>query len=150
MEEAKKKTILEQTLDQWEIDAQINRTEPGKELLRIPVLHAKYTRLLTSNSLRVRMLNKDLIRARKIKFDYFGGRMDRDELNQRGLPPFKYTLKNEVDKHVDADEEILKLQTKKDLHEEMVSLCTSIIKELNARTWQLRAFIDFERFIGGQ
>jgi hypothetical protein len=34
-------------------------------------------------------------------------------------------------------------------HDEIVELCTSILKELNSRTYQLRSLIDWEKFIGG-
>jgi nitrate reductase beta subunit len=38
---------LEQVLKHWEKDVEIDQTEPGKELLRIPVLHNKYLSILT-------------------------------------------------------------------------------------------------------
>jgi hypothetical protein len=37
----------------------------------------------------------------------------------------------------------------KALNEEMVDSCNAILKELNNRTWQLRDFIAWERFIQG-
>jgi hypothetical protein len=39
---------------------------------------------------------------------------------------------------------------KKVYHEETVSVLESILNELKQRTWQLREFISWERFIGGQ
>jgi len=35
------------------------------------------------------------------------------------------------------------------LHNEIVEVCQAIIKELNNRTWELRSFIDWEKFIQG-
>jgi len=35
------------------------------------------------------------------------------------------------------------------LHDEIVDVCQSILKELNSRTFQLRDFIAWERFIQG-
>jgi len=35
------------------------------------------------------------------------------------------------------------------IHEEVVEICQSILKELNSRTFQLRDFIQWERFIQG-
>jgi hypothetical protein len=35
------------------------------------------------------------------------------------------------------------------LHEEVVSACEAIMKELHSRTFQLRSFIEWERFIQG-
>ena len=35
------------------------------------------------------------------------------------------------------------------LHEEIVDVCNAILKELNNRAWELKSFIDWERFIQG-
>jgi hypothetical protein len=35
------------------------------------------------------------------------------------------------------------------MHEEVVDVCNAILKELNSRTFQLRSFIDWEKFIQG-
>jgi hypothetical protein len=35
------------------------------------------------------------------------------------------------------------------MHEEVVEVCNAILKELNNRTWELRSFIDWEKFIQG-
>jgi hypothetical protein len=35
------------------------------------------------------------------------------------------------------------------LHEEIVDVCQSILKELHSRTFQLKEFITWERFIQG-
>ena len=35
------------------------------------------------------------------------------------------------------------------IHEEIIELCQSIIKELGSRTFQLRDIIQWERFISG-
>jgi cytochrome c biogenesis factor len=47
-------------------------------------------------------------------------------------------------------EDLIKLLEKKAYHEETVSMVESIMNELKQRTWQLRDFISWEKFIGGQ
>jgi len=144
------KTPLELLLDNWDEDAKMNSTEPAKELLRIPALHAKYVRKLSQYSLLTKKTDIELARLKKRKWDYYSGRMDQDTLNKYGLKPFKFVLKGEVKDYVDADDEILELIRKKVNYEEIVSICNSILKELNSRTYQLRSFIDWEKFISGQ
>ena len=51
--------------------------------------------------------------------------------------------------HFESDEDLNKLIAQKMLHEEIVDVCQSILKELNSRTFQLRDFIAWERFIQG-
>jgi hypothetical protein len=36
------------------------------------------------------------------------------------------------------------------MHEEIVEFCKQVLKELNNRTWQLKEYMSWERFIGGQ
>jgi DNA-directed RNA polymerase subunit L len=58
-------------------------------------------------------------------------------------------LKAEVNNYIEADDDINKRMAIKTMHEEIVDVCGSILKELNSRTFQLRDFIAWERFIQG-
>ena len=49
-----------------------------------------------------------------------------------------------------SDSDLIKLLEKKVYHEEVVSVIESIMQELKSRTFQLRDFISWEKFIGGQ
>jgi hypothetical protein len=51
--------------------------------------------------------------------------------------------------YMDSDEDINKYIATKAMHDEIVDVCTAILKELNSRTFQLRDFIAWERFIQG-
>lgn len=141
---------IEELLKTWDIDSVINETEPGAELLKIPALHAKYVRVLSKHSLLSKKADQDLIKLKRQKYDYYNGRMDQEELQKLGLKPFKFVLKGEVKDYVESDKEILDQQRVKAVHDEMVQLCQSILKELNSRTWQLRSYMEWERFIAGQ
>lgn len=144
------KTALEVLMDDWEKDAPIDRTEPGKEVTRIPNMHSKYARALSKHNLIVKKLKFDLATLVKRKTDYFSGRMDQEQLDKYGLKPFKFLLKDDIVKYMDADEEVIKLRMKIALHEEVVTFAAAVVRQLNDRTYQMRAFIDWERFIGGQ
>jgi len=58
-------------------------------------------------------------------------------------------LKSDIATYMDSDDDINKHLVKKIMHDEIVELCQSILKELNSRTFQLRDFIAWERFIQG-
>jgi hypothetical protein len=142
---------LENVMKSWDEDSIINPTEPGKELLKIPVLHNKYVKLLIKNKLSVKNINFEYSKLRRIKEEYYNGSLSQEELNQYGWEPFLLSLrtKNGVDKYIDSDEELIKLLKRKMMVEETVFLCESIIKELNSRTFELRDYISWEKFIGG-
>ena len=140
---------LEQILKYWEADADIDQTEPGKELLKIPKLHNKYLSILTKHKIASKKAHFDYLRMRKVRLDYYAGRMDKEELIQYGWEPFQFVLKTDVNAYLEADTHLIKLLEKKVYHEEAVSVIESIMNELKQRTWQLRSFIDYEKFIGG-
>jgi len=70
-------------------------------------------------------------------------------LKERGWEPFQYVLKSELNTYLESDADLNKYMATKAYHDEIVELCTSILKELNSRTYQLRSLIDWEKFIGG-
>ena len=48
------------------------------------------------------------------------------------------------------DTELNNILLKKVIHEEIVEFCKNVLKELNNRTWQLKEYMSWERFVGGQ
>jgi hypothetical protein len=141
---------LEQVLKHWEKDVQIDQTEPGKELLKIPVLHNKYLSILTKHKIASKKAHFDYLRVRKVKIEYYSGRMSQEELEEHGWQPFSFVLKSDINAYLEGDSDLIKMLEKKVYHEECVSVIESIMNELKQRTWQLRDYISWEKFIGGQ
>ncbi len=141
---------LEQILKFWEKDSVIDQTEPSKELLKIPVYHSKYLAILTKHKIASKKAHFDYLRMRKIKWEYFTGKLSQEELNEYGWEPFQFALKSDINTYLEADKDLIKLLEKKVYHEETVSVIESIMQELKQRTWQLRDFISWEKFIAGQ
>ena len=88
-------------------------------------------------------------RMKKVKWEYYTGKMDDEALKHYGWEPFPFVLKSEITTYFDSDEDLNRLVASKMLHDEIVDVCQSILKELNSRTFQLRDFIAWERFIQG-
>jgi hypothetical protein len=140
---------LDDLLAMWAKDAEIDRTEPGKALLDIPKLHSKYLNILSSHRLLIRESEFKYNRMKKIKWEYYTGKLDDDELKKYGWEPFPFVLKSDITTYLEADEDLTKYLAQKRMNEEIVEVCQSIMKELSARTWELRSFIDWEKFIQG-
>ncbi len=140
---------LEELLEMWRKDSEIDRTEPGKALLDIPKLHSKYLNILSKHRLLAKEAEFKLYKMKVLKWEYYTGKLDEDQLKQYGWEPFPYVLKAEVNNYIEADNDINARLAQKVMHEEIVDVCGSILKELNSRTFQLRDFIAWERFIQG-
>jgi hypothetical protein len=140
---------LEQILKHWEKDSNMDGTEPSKELLRIPILHSKYLNILTKHRIAVKKATFDYHRMRKLKWEYYTGKMSQEDLVENGWEPFQFTLKSDVTTYLEADSDLIKFLEKKAYHEESVAVLEAIMGELKSRTFQLRDYISWEKFVAG-
>jgi hypothetical protein len=140
---------LDQILDLWKKEAEIDITEPSKEILKIPQIHNKFLSIMTRHRIASKKAMFDYSKMKRSKWEYYTGKMSEEELAEFGWEPFRYTLKSDISTYLDSDKDLIKLLEKKAYYEECVSLCESILKELNNRTWQLREHMTHERFIQG-
>ena len=140
---------LEDIMKQWEKDSDVDSTEPGKEIIRIPLLHNKYNKYLSLHNLSAKRAAIEYDRIKKLKWMYFTGKLDQEELDKLGWEPFRFTLKSDSNVYLDGDDDLNKLKRKKSYHEESAKFCENVMKELQSRTYQLKAYMDWERFIQG-
>jgi hypothetical protein len=140
---------IEELISQWEKDADVDTTEPGKEILRIPLLHSKYNKYLSLHNLSGKKCALEYNKIKKLKWLYYTGKMDQEELDKLGWEPFRFTLKSDLNVYIDGDEDLNKLKRRQAYHEEAAKFCENVMRELNARTYQLRAHMEWERFIQG-
>ena len=142
---------LEQIIKYWDEDSAIDSTEPGKELLKIPQLHNKYLKILIKHRLATKRINFDYARLRKIKEEYYSGSLSKEELDENGWEPFLLNVKTKqgIERYIDSDADLIRLMEKKMYHDEAISVCESILQELKSRTFQLRDYISWEKFIQG-
>jgi hypothetical protein len=142
---------LEDIIKNWDSDCVIDSTEPGKELLKIPTLHNKYLKFLIKHKLAVKRINFEYSRLRRVKEEYYNGSLSQEELEEYGWEPFLLNIKTKmgIEKYIESDKDLVKILEKKIHHDEAVAVCESILQELKSRTFQLRDYISWERFIGG-
>jgi hypothetical protein len=142
---------LDELHDEWEQDSEVDKTEIGDELLKIPRLHSKYLRVLSYHTAQSKELSISFIKAKKIRYEYYQGDLNNpDDLAKYGFEPMvKRILKSDIPLYIESDPTLLSISRKKNVHDEIVSATTAILKELNSRTFQLRTFVDYEKFING-
>jgi hypothetical protein len=142
-----------QTLDEiiqlWKKDSEIDITEPSKEILNIPKIHSRFLTIMTDHRVASKKAIFKYNKLKRKKWEYYTGKMSQEELEAENWEPFRYTLKSDVTTYLESDKDLVDLLMSKSYHDECVSLCESILKELNNRTWQLREHMTHERFIQG-
>lgn len=140
---------IDEILDMWKVDCKVNELDAGRALLDIPLLHHKYSTILYQCKRTLISIDIKLNKIKKLKREYYTGKLDENELKERGWEPFPYVLKSDISLYMESDDDINAYVAKKRMYTEIISLCESILKELNSRTYQLRAFIDYTKFMAG-
>ncbi len=142
---------LDELLKEWEFDCNIDKTEPGHELIKIPKMHSKYLSVLVKNKLLLKKAKDEYNEERKIRYNYYSGNYNTDpqKLQELGLGPFKLILKNDISTYIETDPAILKLTNKIAYYEEMIEACTLIFAELKNRGFNMNAVISWEKFVSG-
>ncbi len=138
---------LSEIQDMWALDAKVDRTELGEESLRIPQLHSKYYNLFSVERMALRQLENDYKALYRIKFEYYNGTISEEDLRANGWEPFMLrVLKSDINVYIQSDADLSKLQLRIEMQKEKVEFLESIIKNLPARGYQIKAALDWEKF----
>lgn len=140
---------VDSLLEEWKKDSAMDRLEPASELRKIGPLHSKYLSILSSHRRALKEAERRMAKLRKLKYEYYTGRLDQQTLAKYGWQPFLYTLKGDLNTYMESDNELLNGKAVMAIHEEVMDVAERIIKELGSRTFQLKDIISWEKFISG-
>ena len=131
----------------WEEDSKIDEDNLHTESTRIPSLHAKYYKILNNVLLLKKLEENKFKQLKKEKWQYYTGKADPEVYIEK---PFDHkVLRQDVDKYMDADEDLIKVLNKIDYFQVMLNYLDSILKTINNRTYQIKNSIEWQQFIRG-
>lgn len=137
--------------EMWAKDCKIDEANLIEEARRIPELHSKYYNLFYKEALRVKKLKFDLKELELAKTEYFNGSMAEEDLKARGWKPNPLKiLRNDMDKYIQSDKDIINLSLKIALHEERANYLESIIRQINSRNFIIKSMVDLLKFQAGE
>lgn len=141
---------IEDILDLWKADAEIDKTEPGEEALKIAKLHHKYFQILSSERLSLKKYESDLKKLRLDKYEFYT-QGPNEETQEKGwrLPSKGLILKADIPMYMEADEDIINLSLKIGLQQEKIELLESIIKTIMNRGYNLKVYVEWVKFTNG-
>ena len=138
---------LEQIQELAEKDLKINDTELDLESLKTPQLHNKYMKHLTKFKLLLTRAEDDLRTIRLFKWEYYTGKSDPQVYQQK---PFNLKiLKQDVDKYIEADEDMQKISQKVKYLETIVDYLDRTVRQISNRTFTIKNAIEWKRFTSG-
>ena len=138
---------LDEVQSLWDEDSQLDVDNLHTESTNIPALHAKYYRILNKIILLKKMEENKFKVLKKEKWQYYTGKADPQVYIEK---PFDHkVLRQDVDKYMDADEDLIKLNSKIDYYQVMLSYLDSILKTINNRAFQIKNAVEWQKFIRG-
>lgn len=141
---------LDDLTQQWKTDSAIDITNITAETIRLAELHANYYHLYVTEGVRLRKLKSQRDKLLKDKINYYSGSMDIEEIRDLGWQPLpRMIMKADVQRYVDADNEVIELNLKIGYQNDIVDYIESILKQINNRGYNLRLIFDVRKFESG-
>jgi len=134
----------------WAKDSPIDETNLVGESKRIPELHSKYYNLYYREVLRVKKLKAEYKELEMEKRNWYDGSMAEEDLREKGWKPFqRKVIRNDLDKHIQSDKDIIKLSLTVDFHTANANYLEDIIKTIHSRNFIVKNMIDILKFQAG-
>ncbi len=141
---------LNEILDEWKIDAVIDRSALDVESGKIPQVHSKYYNILVSERLALRRFEGDYKKLKLDKWEFYTqGSFKGDDRGWK-LPASGHILMKDVPMYLDADDDLIKLKLQIDYQTEKVEALISILQQLNNKQWHIKNSIEWKKFMAGQ
>ena len=138
---------LEQLQIEADKDLKINDIELDLESLKTPQLHNKYLKHYTKFKLLLTRTEDELRIIKRDKWEYYTGKAD-PRVYQ--LKPFNFKiLKTDIDKYIEADEDIQKLTQKVAYLNTVVDFLDRTLRIIVNRTYVIKNAIEWKRFTSG-
>ena len=138
---------LEEIQELVDKDLKINDSELDLESIKTPQIHNKYMKLLTKFKLMMSRNESEFHIIKKQKWEYYTGKADPGVYAEK---PFNLKiLRQDVDKYIDSDEDIIKLKQKSDYLNTVVDFLDRTVRQISNRTFTIKNAIDWKKFTSG-
>ena len=138
---------LEQLQLEADKDLKINDIELDLESLKTPALHNKYMKHYSKFKLMLIKAEDELKILKRDKWEYYTGKADPAVYQAK---PFNFKiLKTDIDKYLDADEDIMKVTQKVAYLNTIVDFLDRTLRVIVNRTYTIKNAIEWRRFTSG-
>jgi hypothetical protein len=138
---------LEQLQQLVDKDLKINDTELDLESLKTPQLHNQYMKHLTKFKLMLSRSESEYNILKRNKWEYYTGKSDASVYAEK---PFDLKiLRTDIDKYLEADDELQKAKQKIDYLSTTVDFLDRTVRQISNRTFTIKNAIDWKKFTSG-
>ena len=139
---------LDQIQEMWERDSQIDPDNLHDESLKIPQLHSKYYTLYNTITLLREKARESYNRVRLERYNYYTGKAPAEVYVEDPFP-YKVRDKEALQRYLDADERLNKVDLKIRYYDVELKFLEEIIKIVSNRTFQIKNAIEWNKFQAG-
>lgn len=139
---------LDEIQDMWKKDSVIDPDNLHDESLKIPQLHAKYYTLYNTITLLREKARETYNKVKLERYNYYSGKAPAEVYEEEPFP-YKVRDKEALQRHLDADERLNKIDLKIRYYDIMLKFLEEIIKNVSNRTFQIKNAIEWNRFQAG-
>ena len=139
---------LEQIQEMWEKDSKIDPDNLHDESLKIPQLHSKYYTIYITITL-LRESGRELYaKVRLERYNYYSGKATAEVYAEEPFP-YKVREKDAIQRHLEADDKMNKVDMKIKYYDIMLKFLEEIIRNISGRTYQIKNAIEWNKFQAG-
>jgi len=139
---------LEKIQEMWEKDSRIDPDNLHDESLKIPQLHSKYYTLYNTITLLREKARESYAKVRLERYNYYTGKATAEVYAEEPFP-YKVREKDAIQRHLDADDRMNKVDMKIRYYDVMLKFLEEIIRNISGRTYQIKNAIEWNKFQAG-
>ena len=139
---------LEQIQEMWEKDSKIDPDNLHDESLKIPQLHSKYYTLYNTITLLRERAREQYSKVRLERYNYYTGKATAEVYVEEPFP-YKVREKDAIQRHLEADDKMNKVDMKIKYYDVMLKFLEEIIRIVSNRTYQIKNAIEWNKFQAG-
>ena len=139
---------LDDIQEMWQKDSVIDPDNLHEESLKVPQLHCKYYTLYNTITLLREKARETFNRVKLERYNYYTGKAAAEVYIEEPFP-YKIREKDVLQRYLDADERLSKVELKIRYYDIMLKFLEEIIKTVSNRTYQIKNAIEWNRFQAG-
>lgn len=136
---------------EWQKDSKIDDSQLAHAALYSAILHAKYLELLGKTKLKMQKFRLKLVKLHNIKTRYYRGELTKEELLENGWSQYQGTkpMKSELEKLLDTDFDCVEIIESIDYLNTCKETLESIIRQISQRSYDIKNYIEWNKFQAG-
>ena len=139
---------LDEIQEMWQRDSVIDPDNLHDESLKIPQLHSKYYTLYNTITLLREKARETYNRVRLERHNYYTGKATAEVYAEEPFP-YKVREKDAIQRYMDADERLCKVDLKIRYYDIMLKFLEEVIKMISQRNYQIKNSIEWHKFTAG-